>query len=425
MKRIIFFAVFPALFLLNINICRAFYKVLPDSVLRLEAEVEGLLSDEMFINSDSASKGVIYVKLGDILSSRYCYSRALEYYNKAYTAYLSAGDVKNAFRSLAAKAESEFMLARYDNSINNYRQALSMAGSIKDTNGTIEILNCLSSVMLYSSGRIDGTEDVMEQGSAAIGIPQEQLAALCANAAALDRELGRDFADTPYLNGDENIKDSLNKAGEEFIAEFNSLKSKLARSTAMNRRMAEREIYIILFFGSLILFLLVAGIYIYRKSAAKQKDLLSCNSDANERLDNLSSILERKISSFRRFLDTSSGKRERPAEFLAAFKRYINIENGRLPDAFGDIIEIADLYYNGIITRLRLQYPSLNDEELYMCALIALDFPISSIKFIYNHASDDSMYNKRARLKKKLSLGADERPEKFIKELLCSPIVSC
>lgn len=396
-----------------------------DSIKELEGEVEGLLKGELSHDSDSAARGGIYVKLGDLLSSRYCYERALAYYQKAYTAYAGAGDVKGASRSLSAVAKSEFMLARYDRSVSNYQQALFMAGSIRDTNGTIEILNCLSAVMLYSSGGGGMGTTVLEQGEQAIGIPQEQLAALCAHAAALDTEMGRALADLPYLKGDEKIRDSLNKAGEKFLSDFNTLKTELTLAAARNARMERREAGLIAVFAATLLLVSGIGGWVVYRLLCRQRILTQEQIRTAERLQVVNGMLENKISGFRRFLDAASSKRERPAEFLSVFKRYINIENGRLPDALGDVLEIADWQHNGVITRLRLRYPSLNDEELYMCALIALDFPMGSIKFIYNHASEESMYNKRARLKKKLGLGPDERPEKFIKEQVCIPIASC
>lgn len=419
-----FRAVLSVLFLLGATCYLAAQSRDQNSAKQLEGEVTNLLEGELLHDSDSAARGGIYVKLGDILNARYCYERALGYYQKAYTAYLAAGDIQSASRALAAVAKSEFMLARYDCSVNNYRQALSMAGSIRDTNGTIEILNCLSAVILYSSGSGQNRQMVLEQGEQAIGIPQEQLAALCAHAAALDKELGKALTDLPYMKGDEKLKDSLNQAGEAFLSDFNALKAELLLTATRNREMAQREGYLIVFFTGLILVILGAGGYLLRRNVLKQRMLADAQRQTAEQLKTVNGLLEKKISGFRRFLDATASKRERPAEFLSAFKRYIHIENGRLPDAFGDVIEIADFYYNGIITRLRLQYPALNEEELYMCALIALDFPIGSIKFIYNHASDDSMYNKRARLKKKLGLGAEERPEKFIKEQICVPIAS-
>lgn len=396
-----------------------------DTAVLLEREVETLLRSELLSTTSGSSGGEIYFKLGEILSSNYCHTKALDYYQRAFSVYHESGELKNACIALAAKAKCEFMLERYDSSIANYRQALAMAGRIKDTSSTIRILNGLSAVMLYSTSETGDEKSVMEQGAETIGIPAEQLAALCANAAALERNLGEGAGEWQYKNGDERIKDSLNQAGEEFLAGFNALKTSLEKTAAENKRMAAREHYIFLFFTGWILLMGAAGIYLYRRLLFRQKELAGREADAKEKADRMAVMLNRKVANFKRFLDLSACKRERPGEFLSAFKKYINIENGRLPDAFGDIIEIANLYHNGIIVRLQLAYPALNDEELYMCALLALDFPIGSIKFIYNHASDDSMYNKRARLKKKLGLGPDERPEKFIRELTLAPLVSC
>lgn len=391
----------------------------------LENEVETLLRSEVLSNTSGSSKGGIYFKLGEILSSNYCHTKALEYYQRAFSVYREDEDLKNACIALAAKAKCEFMLARYDSSIANYREALVMAGRIKDTSSTIRILNGLSAVMLCSTSDAGSDKSVIEQGTETIGIPPEQLAALCANAAALERNLGEDAGELQYRNGDERIKDSLNQAGEEFLAGFNALKASLEKTAAENKRMAAREKYIFLFFTGWIFLMGAAGIYLYRRLIFRQRELAGREALATEKANRMAVMLNGKMANFKRFLDLSSGKRERPGEFLSAFKKYINIENGRLPDAFGDLLEIANLYHNGLIVRLQLAYPALNDEELHMCALMALDFPISSIKFIYNHASDDSMYNKRARLKKKLGLGPDERLEKFIRELTLEPLASC
>lgn len=396
-----------------------------DTVKMLENEVESLLKAEISSKTDHVAKAKIYLQLGDLLGSKYCYAGAVEYYAKAFEASVQGEDVTSACSALAAKAKSEFMMAQYDRSIASYQKALSMAGSIKDTNSTIRILNSISAVMLYSANHTLSAEQLMASGMEASGICVEQLTALCANSAALHKELGKNEGELLYLAGDEKIRDSLNKTGEEFLADFNSLKTKLAQAALLNKRMAQREVCILGFFALLCLLFAGSGVYLYRKMKIQQQELALENKKSGERVTTLSSILERKVAGFKRFLDAASYKRERPEEFLVAFKRYIHIENGRLPDAFADIIDIANLYHHGVINRLRLEYPSLNDEELYMCALIVLDFPMGSIKFIYNHASEDSMYNKRSRLKKKLGLAPDERPEKFIRERMLLPIASC
>lgn len=73
-----------------------------DTVKLLEREIETHLKAEVVTDTDSAAKAGIYLQLGDILSSKYCYLGSFSYYLKAFNAYMRAADIKGACGSLTA-----------------------------------------------------------------------------------------------------------------------------------------------------------------------------------------------------------------------------------------------------------------------------------------------------------------------------------
>ena len=68
-----------------------------------------------------------------------------------------------------------------------------------------------------------------------------------------------------------------------------------------------------------------------------------------------------------------------------------------------EILEVANVLNNGVITYLTKNYPELSKFELSYCGLVALGFTPESIRILYNHTHKHSLYTIRCRIKSKLN----------------------
>lgn len=65
---------------------------------------------------------------------------------------------------------------------------------------------------------------------------------------------------------------------------------------------------------------------------------------------------------------------------------------------------VANLLCYGLADYLRDNYPKLSENDIEICALLALGFPAHSIENMYNYSNTNSYYNRRARIRKKINL---------------------
>ena len=82
-----------------------------------------------------------------------------------------------------------------------------------------------------------------------------------------------------------------------------------------------------------------------------------------------------------------------------------------------DIIDMANMLNNGVITYLKEHYPTITTYELSYCGLISLGFTPESIRILFNHSNNHSLYIVRTRISKKIGLNRALHIEEFISAL--------
>ena len=113
-----------------------------------------------------------------------------------------------------------------------------------------------------------------------------------------------------------------------------------------------------------------------------------------------------------------SSQNEQDSRFYGKFQEHIQLSKNKNQELMNDIIEVADLLHNGVISFLRENYSSLTKHELCYCGFIALGFSPESIRVLYNHSNINSIYTTRRKIRSKLSLNAAYRDlEAYILEL--------
>lgn len=91
---------------------------------------------------------------------------------------------------------------------------------------------------------------------------------------------------------------------------------------------------------------------------------------------------------------------KRPKEFRE--KVYSEIIKAEKDTYFGELHEVVNAKYAGIVDYLKREYPILTEDELNLCCLACFGFDNNLISFLFGHANSNSIFIKRHRLRKKL-----------------------
>lgn len=150
-----------------------------------------------------------------------------------------------------------------------------------------------------------------------------------------------------------------------------------------------------------------------------QQQIEQQNLIKDEQRTRLLEVLKNRIESLRQLSELASvygvGDNSR---FYGKFQEHIQLSKNKNQELMNDIIEVADLLHNGVISFLRENYSSLTKHELCYCGFIALGFSPESIRVLYNHTNINSIYTTRRKIRSKLSLNAAYRDlEAYILEL--------
>ena len=150
-----------------------------------------------------------------------------------------------------------------------------------------------------------------------------------------------------------------------------------------------------------------------------QQQIEQQNLIKDEQRTRLLEVLKNRIESLRQLSELASvygvGDNSR---FYGKFQEHIQLSKNKNQELMNDIIEVADLLHNGVISFLRENNSSLTKHELCYCGFIALGFSPESIRVLYNHTNINSIYTTRGKIRNKLSLNAAYRDlEAYILEL--------
>ena len=262
--------------------------------------------------------------------------------------------------------------------------------------------------------------------------------------AELNRQNGKHDKAILYMNKYIDVAESINRAEREVLIQNLEIKYKtqqIKESYVALRK--QHTLFVII--GILLVILLIIGVVhlfnrykskivkIRQESEAsivqyttlqKQYDTLLRNMGAytkenGEQGFKLVEVLQNRLNSLREvsefayyYGDTDSSKK-----FYNKFKEHIIISKNKNAILADDIIDMANMLNNGVITYLKEHYPTITTYELSYCGLISLGFTPESIRILFNHSNNHSLYIVRTRISKKIGLNRALHIEEFISAL--------
>lgn len=140
----------------------------------------------------------------------------------------------------------------------------------------------------------------------------------------------------------------------------------------------------------------------YENLTLKYKNLKDLAAAKGARADKLLELLGRRIDSLKTLCDISITS-VLPNTFKERFTAYINLESKGNKYTAGDLVALADMMYDNVVTRLAEKF-EFTDHEKTFCACAFLDFTKEEIRVLFNHSNISSIYNTRCKIGNKMGL---------------------
>ena len=416
---------------------------------------------------DPYLKGLIYSKLGQLYYAQFQFSESAELFRNAVDAFDKANNIKNKMISLSNLSNALYFLNRKDEYVTVTEEALNTAKALDDNTYVVPLENDLltatdgwdSNEMLRNEkalfanrehytksefarllcnhherlGNIDSlkyylTEQIkydtirtlFDCGAIA------RLSSLCENQGDFTEAL-------KYEKMYAKAHDSLKNIERKNIVEELEQKYKTKEISLEKESLCKQQTLIICI-GVLVALILISVIVWIIKSSrnalAKQReeyesyitqydtqcrqlqeqyDMLSnkvgvYTTEQGEFGVKLIELLKNRLSSLRTLAELAYKYGEKNTQtFYDKFQEHIMLSKNKNEEFIDEILEVANVLNNGVITYLTKNYPELSKFELSYCGLVALGFTPESIRILYNHTHIHSLYTIRGRIKSKLN----------------------
>lgn len=255
------------------------------------------------------------------------------------------------------------------------------------------------------------------------GLPLEERAIFYPLISYYDSQAGKYSSAYNHLSEYVNVIDSL--YDDKMVTILQEVEKKYEKQTLENEYEAYRKIVFYRILVSSILSLAVISVLIISIKRRRQKyldmeidieRLTSQISELDDLRDTLSNVLDQKVERETRLQEVLTNKIQyikSIAEYLFVydkrpqdFKRKIDaavIQAGK-DKYFGELQEVVNEKYAGIVDYLKHEYPTLTEDELNICSLVCFGFHNNEIGVLFGYTNANSIFNKRHRLRKKLGL---------------------
>lgn len=446
----------------------------------IEATIENLVKAQEYAEKtdDAYLKGLIYSLLAQKYYIQFSFEESLSLYKKATVEFEKTDNIANQLYAYSGIHNSLLFLDRKEESISSAKKALELSKALNRTTKIalweLEIMDIENKIhnandisrAKYLLTLLEDSDDieryrrwgyiycVENKLDSAIYYYKRYIVNLQSfnrqtirpllNLAELYRLNNRTDEVILYMNKYINVADSINKAEREVLIQNLDKKYKtqqIKESYAALRK--QHTLFVVI--GVLIVILLIIGmVYVFDRykskiekiqqeseasiiqyaTLQKQYDTLLLNMGAytkenGEQGFKLVEVLQNRLNSLREvsefayyYGDTDSSKK-----FYNKFKEHIIISRNKNAILADDIIDMANLLNNGIITYLKEHYPTITTYELSYCGLISLGFTPESIRILFNHSNNHSLYIVRTRISKKIGLNRALHIEEFISAL--------
>ncbi|HBO25249.1 MULTISPECIES: tetratricopeptide repeat protein [Culturomica] len=135
----------------------------------------------------------------------------------------------------------------------------------------------------------------------------------------------------------------------------------------------------------------------------------------NENEIRLKKVMCDKILYIQKIADITSIYDNNAELFLEKIKATI-INAGR-DTYFGELHEVVNDRFYGIVNYLKDKHPTLNEDEINLCCLICFGFDNNQISILFGHKNYNSIFTKRHKVRKKLGINTISL-ENYIRELI-------
>ena len=417
--------------------------------------------------TDHFLNGLIYSKQGQLYYFQFQFSEAEELFRKAVDAFDKANNIKNKMISLSNLSNALYFLNRKDEYVTVTEEALNTAKALDDNTYVVPLENDLltatdgwnrdeilrSKKALFANkehfskgefarylsnhyereGNIDSTKHYLIEYSENDDVRTlfdcgaiARLSSLCENQGDFTEAL-------KYEKMYAKAQDSLKNIERKNIVEELEQKYK-TKEISLEKESLRKQQALIIWIGILVALILISVIVWIIKSSrnalAKQReeyesyitqydtqcrqlqeqyDMLSnkvgvYTNEQGEFGVKLIELLKNRLSSLRTLAELAYKYGEKNTQtFYNKFQEHIMLSKNKNEEFIDEILEVANVLNNGVITYLTKNYPELSKFELSYCGLVALGFTPESIRILYNHTHIHSLYTIRGRIKSKLN----------------------
>ena len=417
--------------------------------------------------TDHFLNGLIYSKQGQLYYFQFQFSEAEELFRKAVDAFDKANNIKNKMISLSNLSNALYFLNRKDEYVTVTEEALNTAKALDDNTYVVPLENDLLTAtdgwnrdeILRSKKALFANKEHFSKGEFArllcnhherLGnidslkyylteqIKYDTIRTLfdCGAIARLSSlcENQGDFTEAlKYEKMYAKAHDSLKNIERKNIVEELEHKYK-TKEISLEKESLRKQQTLIICIGILVaLILIVVIVWIIKSSRnalAKQReeyesyitqydtqcrqlqeqyDMLSnkvgvYTTEQGEFGVKLIELLKNRLSSLRTLAELAYKYGEKNTQtFYNKFQEHIMLSKNKNEEFIDEILEVANVLNNGVITYLTKNSPELSKFELSYCGLVALGFTPESIRILYNHTHIHSLYTIRGRIKSKLN----------------------
>ena len=417
--------------------------------------------------TDHFLNGLIYSKQGQLYYFQFQFSEAEELFRKAVDAFDKANNIKNKMISLSNLSNALYFLNRKDEYVTVTEEALNTAKALDDNTYVVPLENDLLTAtdgwnrdeILRSKKALFANKEHFSKGEFArllcnhherLGnidslkyylteqIKYDTIRTLfdCGAIARLSSlcENQGDFTEAlKYEKMYAKAHDSLKNIERKNIVEELEHKYK-TKEISLEKESLRKQQTLIIWIGVLVALILISVIVWIIKSSrnalAKQReeyesyitqydtqcrqlqeqyDMLSnkvgvYTTEQGEFGVKLIELLKNRLSSLRTLAELAYKYGEKNTQtFYNKFQEHIMLSKNKNEEFIDEILEVANVLNNGVITYLTKNSPELSKFELSYCGLVALGFTPESIRILYNHTHIHSLYTIRGRIKSKLN----------------------
>lgn len=127
----------------------------------------------------------------------------------------------------------------------------------------------------------------------------------------------------------------------------------------------------------------------------------------------LMELLESRLDGIQQLLETAYSSACNPKKLYDYCKQYAN--NMNLSESVtSDLRDLINIRYHGVLEHLHTHHPKVTNSEINLIAMQLLGFSNNSIRLIFNHENQDSLYSRRTRLREKVGLPAYAKLEDYL-----------